>query len=108
MAGIYTVRFGYAIASAGDVEVLVYRGEPGYSEVIRNISLTCLSATPGLVAIYLRGAGVNRTIYRSGQLGTTTALLELRQVILPGEELFIFAQVVPVEILVTGYRFTTS
>ena len=108
MSQTYTVRLGTALVAAAGSEELVAVGQPGFTTVIRSVSLINFAASTNLTSLLIRTGSEALNVFRVRLAPESSTLLDLRQVLLPGEEFRLYAELEPVQVLITGYQLDAA
>lgn len=105
MVAAYTRRLG-AGSYLPPGETVLFTATDAHVWVVRDIVLTNFYPAPQFVQVFVRaGTSIFPLLVFAELAATTSAHLELRQEILPGEELLVYSVNGSIGIAVTGYAF---
>lgn len=99
----YTRRFG-AVSRADAGEAVLFTASDLYVWILRDLVLTNQASAAGLLQVFIRAGSADHILYVAPSVaGVTSVHLELRQEILPSEQLVAYSAVGPFNCIATGY-----
>jgi hypothetical protein len=103
MAGPYTQLFAH-VSRATDGAVLAYQQPEGFRSIVRDILLNVVDTAPKSFSVYYVTGGVQYTLARVLVTDSQPYHLELRQVLPPGAELWVYGSGIQWTCVITGYE----